>query len=165
MKQDKVIGIILIVFAAIMYHQTTMLPPALFGDVGAAFVPKIWFTSLGICGVSLTVTGFVRDRKRKASGADQVAADHTREGIKEFLIYYRFVFSGFIIFFFYILLMKYIGYLYSTLLFMPILMWVLGPRTGKSVGIIALTSIGVTGIIYFGFVKVLRVFLPSGSLF
>ena len=34
MKQDKVIGIILIVFAAIMYHQTTLLPPALFGDVG-----------------------------------------------------------------------------------------------------------------------------------
>ena len=165
MKQDKVIGIILIVFAAIMYHQTTLLPPALFGDVGAAFVPKIWFTILGICGVSLTVTGFVRDRKQKASGADQVSVDHTREGIKEFFIYYRFVFSGFIIFFFYILLMKYIGYLYSTLLFMPVLMWVLGPKTGKSAGIIALSSIGVTGIIYFGFVKVLRVFLPSGSLF
>jgi len=165
MKQDKVIGIILIVFAGIMYHQTTLLPPALFGDVGAAFVPKIWFTILGICGVSLTVTGFLGDRKHKASGAEDVAVDHFSVRIKAFFIYYRFVFSGFIIFFLYILLMKYVGYLYSTLVFMPVLMWVLGPKTGKSAAVISLSSIGVTGIIYFGFVKVLKVFLPSGSLF
>ena len=165
MKQDKVIGIILIVFAGIMYHQTTLLPPALFGDVGAAFVPKIWFTILGICGVSLTVTGFVGDRKHKASGAEDVAVDRFSVRIKEFFTHYRFVLSGFIIFFLYILLMKYIGYLYSTLLFMPVLMWVLGPKTAKSAVIAALTSLGVTGIIYWGFVKVLKVFLPSGSLF
>ena len=165
MKQDKVIGIALIVFAGIMYYQTTLLPPALFGDIGAAFVPKIWFTILGICGVSLTITGFVRDRKNRASGADEVAVDHFGARIKEFFIHYRFVFAGFIIFFLYICLMNYIGYLYSTLLFMPVLMWVLGPKTGKSAAIIALTSVGVTGIIYFGFVKVLKVFLPSGSLF
>ena len=165
MKQDKVIGIILIVFSALMYYQTTILPPPLFGDVGAAFVPKIWFTILGICGVSLTVAGFIRDRKNRAPGTDEVALDHFGARMKEFFIHYRFVFAGFIIFFLYILLMKYVGYLYSTLLFMPVLMWVLGPKTGKSVVIIALTSVGVTGIIYFGFVKVLKVFLPSGSLF
>ena len=165
MKQDKVIGIILIVFSALMYYQTTHLPSPLFGDVGAAFVPKIWFAILGICGVSLTVTGFVRDRKNRASGTDEVAVDHFSVRIKEFFIHYRFVFAGFIIFFLYIFLMKYIGYLYSTLLFMPVMMWILGPKTGKSVAIIALTSVGVTGIIYFGFVKVLKVFLPSGSLF
>ena len=167
MKQDKVIGLLLIAFAAVMYYQTTQLPPALFGDVGAAYVPKIWFSILGICGVSLMVSGFGRDRKNRASNSDEdeVAVDRLGVRMKEFLIHYRFVFAGFIIFFLYILLMKYIGYLYSTLLFMPVLMWVLGPKTGKSAAIIALTSVGVTGIIYFGFVKVLKVFLPSGSLF
>jgi hypothetical protein len=156
---------ILIVFSALMYYQTAHLPPPLFGDVGAAFVPKIWFTILGICGVSLTVTGFIRDRKTKASGTAEVTVDPFDARVKEFFIHYRFVFAGFIIFFLYILLMKYIGYLYSTLLFMPVLMWVLSPKPGKSAAIIALTSVGVTGIIYFGFVKVLKVFLPSGSLF
>jgi putative tricarboxylic transport membrane protein len=165
MKQDKVIGIILTIFAAIMYHQTTLLPPALFGDIGAAFVPKIWFTILGICGVSLIVTGFVRDKKNKASGTDETDVDPLSVRIREFFIHYRFVISGFIIFFLYILLMNYIGYLYSTLLFMPILMWILGPKTAKAAVITALTSVGVTGIIYWGFVKVLKVFLPSGSLF
>ena len=165
MKQDKVIGIILIVFAVIMYYQTTLLPPALFGDVGAAFVPKIWFTILGICGVSLTATGFVRDRKRRAVGGDEAAVDPVGVRLKEFLIHYRFVLTGFIIFFLYILLMKYIGYLYATLLFMPVLMWILGPKTGKTIPVIALITLGVTGIIYWGFVKVLKVFLPTGSLF
>ena len=165
MRQDKVIGIILTVFAAIMYYQTTLLPPALFGDVGAAFVPKIWFTILAICGVTLTITGFVRDRKSKITGSDGVAADHSGAQIKEFLIHYKFVLTGFVIFFLYILLMKFIGYLYSTLIFMPVLMWILGPKTGKSAVVTALTSLGVTGIIYWGFVKVLKVFLPSGSLF
>jgi len=163
MKQDKVIGIALIVFAGIMYYQTTLLPPALFGDIGAAFVPKIWFTILGICGVALTITGFWRDAKQKDAVSGPEAG--IGERLKEFLIHYRFVFSGFIIFFLYILLMKYIGYLYSTLLFMPVLMWVLGPKNAKSAVIAALTSIGVTGIIYFGFVKILKVFLPTGSLF
>ncbi|HIJ55652.1 MAG TPA: tripartite tricarboxylate transporter TctB family protein [Deltaproteobacteria bacterium] len=165
MKQDKVIGIILVVFSAFMYYQAIHLPPPLFGDVGAAFVPKIWFSILGISGVSLIVTGFIRDRKNRASGRDEVAVAHFGERFKGFLIHYRFVLSGFIIFFLYIFLMKYIGYLYSTLLFMPAMMWVLGPKTGKSAAVAALTTLGVTGIIYWGFVKVLKVFLPTGSLF
>jgi len=165
MKQDQVIGIILIVFAGIMYYQTTILPPALFGDIGAAFVPKIWFTILCICGVSLIVTGAVKDKKNKTSGADDVAVERFGARVKAFFTHYRFVLAGFIIFFLYILFMKYIGYLYSSLLFMPVMMWVLGPKTQKSIPIIALTTVGVTGIIYWGFVKVLKVFLPSGSLF
>ncbi|MBW1699038.1 MAG: tripartite tricarboxylate transporter TctB family protein [Deltaproteobacteria bacterium] len=165
MKQDKVIGPILLAFAAFMYYQATKLPPALFGDVGAGYVPKIWFSILGICGVALTVTGFLAGRKHRASEADTTTDANARQALKQFFIHYRFVISGFAIFFFYVLLMKYIGYLYSTLIFMPVFMWVLGPKTRKSIAVIALTTMGVTGIIYWGFVKVLKVFLPSGSLF
>ena len=165
MKQDKVIGLILITFAAIMYYQSTQLPPALFGDVGAAYVPKFWFTILGICGIVLTVTGFVRGKQNRASDADSVVTTGFMVTLKDFIIHYRLVISGFIIFFIYIFLMGYIGYLFSTLLFMPVFMWILGPKTGKSIVVIALTSVGITGIIYWGFVKVLKVFLPTGSLF
>ena len=165
MKQDKVIGIILIVFSAVMYYQTAHLPPPLFGDVGAAFVPKIWFTILFLCGASLTVTGFIRDRKMKASGEEEAIDTPVGERLKAFVGHYRFVILGFVFFFLYILVMGYIGYLYSTLIFMPVMMWVLGPKTAKSVTIIAVTTVGVTGIIYWSFVMVLKVFLPTGSLF
>ena len=165
MKADKVIGIILIAFSAIMYYQANHLPPPLFGDVGAAFVPKIWFAILGFCGAVLTVTGIVKDRKSRVSGTDKVAEVGFQKGTIAFFTHYKYVISGFIIFFAFISLMNYIGYFVSSLLFMSVLMWILGPRTGKSLIVISLATVGITSIIYFGFVKVLKVFLPSGSLF
>jgi hypothetical protein len=44
-------------------------------------------------------------------------------------------------------------------------MWVLGPRNKKSAVVIILTTLGVTFIIYYSFLKLLNVFLPEGSLF
>ena len=115
MKADKVIGIILIAFSAIMYYQANHLPPPLFGDVGAAFVPKIWFAILGFCGAVLTVTGIVKDRKSRVSGTDKVAEVGFQKSTIAFFTHYKYVISGFIIFFAFISLMNYIGYFVSSL--------------------------------------------------
>jgi hypothetical protein len=61
--------------------------------------------------------------------------------------------------------MYYLGYPIATLIFLPVIMWVLGPRNKKSVVVIILTTLGVTFIIYYSFLKLLNVFLPEGSLF
>ena len=47
MKADKVIGLILIAFSIFMYIQADRLPPALFGTLGAGFVPKNSFRNSG----------------------------------------------------------------------------------------------------------------------
>ena len=44
-------------------------------------------------------------------------------------------------------------------------MWILGPRNKRAALITVLTTLGVTFIIYYSFLKLLRVFLPEGSLF
>ncbi|MBT8365287.1 MAG: tripartite tricarboxylate transporter TctB family protein [Deltaproteobacteria bacterium] len=85
--------------------------------------------------------------------------------MRDFFNYYRYVILGFLAFFGYVVLMYYFGYPISTLIFMPVLMWVLGPRNKKAALVITVTTLGVTFVIYYSFLKLLRVFLPEGSLF
>ena len=169
MKEDKVIGLILIFFSVFMYVQADRLPPALFGTLGAGFVPKILFIILTICGAVLIAQSLARERKTKASGTDSKKAVSDRKGLliqtKEFLGNYQYVIFGFMAFLAYVLLMYYLGYTIATLIFLPVIMWILGPRDKKSVVVITLTTLGVTFIIYYSFLKFLRVFLPEGSLF
>ena len=62
MKADKVIGLILVAFSIFMYIQADRLPPALFGTLGAGFVPKILFIILAGCGAILTIQCLIRER-------------------------------------------------------------------------------------------------------
>ncbi len=169
MKEDKVIGLILIFFSVFMYVQADRLPPALFGALGADLVPKILFITLAICGAVLTAQSLIRERKAKVSGVDSQLENAGRRGLrlktKELLGYYRYVIFGFLTFLAYVILMYYLGYPIATLIFLPVIMWVLGPRNKKSVLVITLTTLGVTFIIYYSFLKFLKVFLPEGSLF
>ena len=156
MKEDKVIGLILIAFSIFMYIQADRLPPALFGTLGAGFVPKILFAILAGCGAVLTIQSLIRDRKVRASEAelqsDHVELEEARFMVMAFLKYYQ-------------ILMYYLGYPVATMIFMPVFMWVLGPRNKKAALITTLTTLGVTFVIYYSFLKLLKVFLPEGSLF
>ena len=169
MKSDKVVGIILIAFSIFMYIQADQLPPAMFGTLGAGFVPKILFSILAVCGAVLTIQSLIRERKANASRADLQSEDAgpAEPGIKvrEFIKYYQYVFFGFLAFLAYVVLMYYLGYPISTLVFMPVFMWVLGPRNKKAALVTVLTTLGVTFVIYYSFLKLLKVFLPEGSVF
>ena len=169
MKEDKVIGVILIAFSVFMYVQADRLPPALFGTKGAGFVPKILFAILAVCGAVLIIQCIFREKKAKTTD-DETSYDKGGTGIfpgkvRDFFNYYRYVILGFLAFFGYVVLMYYFGYPISTLIFMPVLMWVLGPRNKKAALVITVTTLGVTFVIYYSFLKLLRVFLPEGSLF
>jgi len=167
-KEDKVIGIILVVFSGLMYYKTLEFPPAMFGTLGAGFFPQILFTLLAVAGAVLTISGFMRERKRSDRGRPEKGKPRETQfwtTIKESLHYHSHVIISFFCFFCYILLMSYFGYTISTLLFMPILMWILGPRNRRAIPITIMVSLGMTFVIYFGFVEFLKVFLPEGSLF
>lgn len=95
MKADKVIGLILIAFSIFMYVQADRLPPALFGTLGAGFVPKILFIILAGCGAVLTIQCLIRERKIKAAGVelpeDEGEPADSQFKVKEFLKYYQYV--------------------------------------------------------------------------
>jgi hypothetical protein len=127
------------------------------------------FVVLAICGAVLIVQSLIRARKAKASGVDPQPEKAGGEGVldktKALLKYYQYVIFGFLAFLAYVILMYYLGYPIATLIFLPVIMWVLGPRNKKSAVVIILTTLGVTFIIYYSFLKLLNVFLPEGSLF
>jgi len=154
MKEDKVIGIILTIFSALMYYKTLEFPPAMFGTLGAGFFPQILFTLLALAGAALTISGFLRDRKRRdTEKTDKRTSTGIQLGnrLKQSLHYYSHVIISFFLFFCY--------------MFMPILMWILGPRNRRAIPVTIIVSFGTTFIIYLAFLKFLHVFLPEGSLF
>lgn len=169
MKEDKVIGGLLIAFSAFMYLQASKLPPAIFGAYGAGLFPKILFASLGICGALLTIGAVLRERKAKASSVHPeeagVGVGRIWVEVKKTLSYHNYVIFSFLAFFVYVAIMHYLGYPIATLIFMPVLMWVLGPRNKKAAVVIVATTLGVTFVIHYSFLKLLKVFLPAGSLF
>lgn len=168
MREDKIIGIILVIFSGLMFYKTLEFPPAMFGSLGAGVFPQILFTLLGLAGAGLMISGFLRDRKRdkgeRAGRGKQVMIQFWNTW-KESLHYHSHVIISFILFFCYIILMSYFGYTISTLIFMPVLMWILGPRNRRAIPITIIVSLGMTFVMYFAFVKFLKVFLPEGSLF
>jgi len=167
MKEDKVIGIILIVFSAFMYSQTLDFPEAVFGTKGAGFFPKILFSLLGLAGAVLTAGAVIRNRKKKDSPPAEGKSPEMRfrDRAKSSLRGHSQVILSFFLVFVYIMIMDYFGYLIATLAFMGTLMWYLGPKSRREIPLILMISCGVTFIIYFSFLELLQIFLPEGSLF
>jgi hypothetical protein len=168
MREDKIIGIILVIFSGLMFYKTLEFPPAMFGSLGAGVFPQILFTLLGLAGAGLMISGFLQDRKTdkgERAGRGKQGIIQFWNTCKESLHYHSHVIISFILFFGYIILMSYFGYTISTLVFMPILMWILGPRNRRAIPITIIVSLGMTFVMYFAFVKFLKVFLPEGSLF
>ena len=108
-------------------------------------------------------------RKARVSEAElpsgQVGPEQPRFAVKAFLQYDQYVIFGFLAFLAYVILMYYLGYPIATLIFMPVFMWVLGPRNKKAALVTTPTTLAVTFIIYYSFLKLLNVFLPEGRLF
>lgn len=164
MKQDKAIGLLLIVFSGFMYYQADKLPSPMFDTLGADVFPKIVFVLLAIGGAILSAGQFFKECKttggRDADGGAQKPKSSGRR-----IGFYAFVIIGFLFFLLYVILMRYLGYLISTLLFLPVFMWVLSPRTKRTALIILLTALGLTFSLQYTFTNLLKVYLPEGSLF
>lgn len=167
MKEDKTIGIILVIFSVFMYSQTLEFPEAVFGTKGAGFFPKILFSLLALAGAALTISGFIRDWKRRRRQPEEGKASEIRawDKFRQSLNSHSQVILSFFMVFAYILIMDYFGYMVATLAFMLTLMWYLGPKSRKEIPMVLVISCGMTFIIYFSFLKLLQIFLPEGSLF
>lgn len=167
MKQDKFVGLILIVFSGFMYYQASQLPPAMFGARGADVFPKILFALLALFGAALLIQSFWKARNEKLASQHEQERDKASSGTPEHkgVAYYKYVIIGFAAFMVYVILMYYLGYLISTLIFLPVLMWILGPKTKTAAITIVLVSLGLTVGMQVGFARLLKVFLPDGALF
>lgn len=154
-REDKYIGIILVIFSVFMYTQTFKFPPAMLGTLGAGFFPKILFTLLGLAGVGLIIGSLFQNKKRPLKTFSLKLAWQTHS-----LVILSFLLVGI-----YIVAMHYFGFLWATLGFMISLMWLLGPKKIRTLPLIMIISGGLTFVIYYTFLKLLQIFLPEGLAF
>lgn len=157
MKHDRIIGILLIVFAAFIYWQACRLPePLLLDKLGPDALPKLYATILGLLGLVISAKGFF-----------VIAANSSQAGtgLKGWWDNYKFVVFSFVMFFAYIWFMKYFGFLIATLLYLPAMMLTIGPCNKKSFVTVGITTACVTLGVFFSFTYLLNIFLPEGSVF
>lgn len=156
MRSDIFTGTIFFLLSSFMYYTACQLPPGMFGTLGAGFFPKIIFGTLSILSLILTIKSIIALLADKKSSAENESFS---------LRQYSTVLIAFVLFFFFVLALKYFGFVIASLFFMPTLMWILGPKTKQSLLLILCTSVGMTAVIYLSFTHVLQVFLPTGILF
>lgn len=149
-KGDRWIGIALIVFGAFMLYQAfTMEFPVFPNDPGPVLMPKILGIGLLICGAGLLVWP-----KSEAAEAKRKEESKFDEGSKRMAV----IGSALIL---YIFLMKFIGFLISTVLFMAFVIWFLDDaKSKKTVVLSVVSSIIVSGGIYLIFNNGLGIILP-----
>lgn len=112
--------------------------------------PKFVAACLGILGAALSIQAFLRMKKGESCSG---TLDK-----KELL--YAVILAA--IFLLYILVVKSLGYILSTILVFPAFMYVYGERRWLRMGVISVVFSIVT---FYLFEKVFYVFLPHGSIF
>jgi hypothetical protein len=154
---DRLIGLLVIVFAAVMYVDSYFFrePPfQTFQGMGAAFFPRGILAGLGILGLILLITGKGPLLPRWSLG-----------GMRAALPRYRGVLISVALFPLYILGITYIGFLYSTIIYMIVMQLALFPRRGLSILYVVVGSVAFSWGLVEIFRRLLNVVLPRGSLF
>ena len=140
---DILVSIFFIVLAILLYRSTASYPKsALFTT--AVYV-KFLAISLGIAGIVQLLFSFRIDISQKIVFAKEP---------KKFFILVVFLIL-------YIWIMRYLGFIISTLLFLPTTMWFMGYKKFiKSIVI----SAGITLFVYILFVRIFEIQLPEATI-
>jgi hypothetical protein len=154
---DRLIGLLVTIFAAVMYYESYAFKPPpfqTFEGMGAEFFPRAILIGLGVLGMILLITG-----------KGPLLPRWTLGGMRAALPRYRGVIISVILFPLYIVGITFIGFLYSTIIYMIVMQLALFPRRGLSI----LYVIAGSAVFSFALVEVFRrllnVVLPRGSLF
>ena len=161
MRWDLLLSALFTAFSIWMYYEAALLPKGLFGTLGPGFFPKAVLAGLILTGGTLTIRLAFRlfsSAGGAASGGDAVSAWRGR---------YRLVLMAFLQFFFYLLGLKWLGFLASIFIFVPVMMWTLAPaeKNRKTLGIILFTTLLLTLGLYALFTYGFNVMLPAGVVF
>ncbi len=141
---DILVSIFFMVLAILLYRSTATYPKsALFTT--AVYV-KFLAISLCVAGALQLFLSFKTDSEQKIIFA---------KNPKKFFI---LVVSLIV----YVWIMKYLGFIISTLIFLPVTMWFMGyKKLVKSI----IISIGITLFVYILFVRIFEIQLPEATLF
>lgn len=151
LNKNQVFSVLLIAFAGFVIYETTQLQ-SLFapasGDVGPRFFPMAAAVCMILCSIGKLLT-----ERNKPDKPLFTAEGWRRVGIM------------FLLLALYLIAMTWLGYVISTLIFVPLL--VIAMREGRKLRPVTLIlfSVVTTAVLYAVFQMVIQVSLPAGRLF
>lgn len=152
---DIVVGLFFMAISAIMIIMAKMLPKSMVMDIGPDFMPTVIGAVTFILATILLVLN-VKNRKLRVLEAKAEGAEDCD---------YKRVLSSAILILVYVFILKPIGFIVSTLLYLPLQMLVLAPkegRTKKSLIQLLIVDAVFTLVVFFLFRYGFKIVLPAG---
>lgn len=158
---EIVIGIVLIVFCAIIFWKSGSFPEGNEAQLGAGSFPVLIASLLSLLALLLVIL--------KAKELFQQKAERSKVDVKEYLkgfyAEYKLVILTLLIFVIYIFLMQFIGFIVTTILFIIATGLLIGSRKKKDIMTVSIVAVAVTLTTYYFFENVLYVRFPTGIFF
>lgn len=152
---DMIVGGFFMILSAGMMIMAKMLPKSTIMDIGPDFMPMC----IGIVTFVLAaVLAFLNVKNLKTRKAE------AEEMEKEDLDYKRMLIS-FMLILVYVYLLQPVGFIVTTILYLPFQMYVLAPdekKTQKDIIQLAVTSVIFTFVVFFLFRYGFKIILPAG---
>ena len=152
---DIVVSVFYIILAAAIIIMAMMLPKSAVMDIGPDFMPLVIGSATLILAVWLLVLS-VKNFKVNAKLAETAEIEECD---------YKRVLGSFIVILAYVMILKPIGFIISTILYLPIQMFILSPsdeRDGKSLVRLILITVIFTMVVFFLFRYGFKIILPAG---
>ncbi len=156
MTSDGILGLAFFLFGCLTLVCSAELPKSLLGgEVGPAFFPKVWAGALALLGAMLFLVNLLKSRNKESRGQAKACFDtfwkNHRQVIFSFLLTGLYIFS-----------MKWLGFLLSTSLFTPACIFMLEGKATKKLSLLTiLITVGLAGIPYLFFTRVMQIILPT----
>lgn len=155
---EIIIGLVLIGLSLVIYIQGGNLPSLNEAFFNAGSFPRMIAAVLILLSIILILSKLNELRKKKPA-EDKVSS---KERLAAFYTEYKLVILTTAVFFVYIFLLQFIGFVVSTILFIIGAAILIGYRKRKEVVTISAVAVILTLTIYFFFENVLYVRFPSG---
>lgn len=153
---DIVVSVFYLVLAIAIIIMARMLPVSAVTSLGPDFMPNV----IGIVTLILAAILLVTSIKNfKSNLAEAEAAGEKDESD------YKRVLSSFIVVLAYVMILKPVGFIISTIVYLPVQMFILSPvdqRNGKSAVKLTILSVIFTLVVFFLFRYGFKIILPSG---
>ncbi|MDQ0256626.1 hypothetical protein J2S74_004048 [Evansella vedderi] len=158
---EILIGIVIIILCIIIYFQSGDFPYFNEVHLNAGSFPKLIAILLAFLSLILVISK-VKELLSKRAELEKV---DVKVYVKKLIKEYKLVFFTLFSLLGYIFLMQYIGFIVTTILFIIVTGYVIGPKSKKDLLIISLVSVIITFSVYAFFQNVLHVRFPTGVLF
>lgn len=152
---DIVVGVFFMVLGAVLYLAAAALPKSAVMDIGPDFMPKVTAILVFVLALILTIQSVV-GLKNKVIDPDSIPKCD-----------YKRVITSIILMLIYVFAMRPVGFIVTTLVFLPLQMLVLSPddqRGVKNIAVLAVIDVIFTFAVYFLFRYAFMIMLPRGIL-